>query len=790
MAMDAVSLADFLSRPVLINSIAWQETDVVTHTTSIRPWYNFFNDTRIKYKLNNWAFIKCNLKIKVVFNASPFYYGAAMMVYQPLPAFKPNNIYDDSTLNTMIPYSQMKRAMIYPQHAEGIEMTLPFFLPTNFLHVSTAQEFTDMGLLKFVIMSQLQSANGTTGTGIGVNIYAWAENVVLSGPTVGLSMQDGVMQDGDEYGNGPISRPASAIASVAARLGDVPVIGKFATATSIGASAVSSIAKLFGFTNVPNIANQHGVQQRPLPPIATTEICYPFEKLTVDSKNELTIDHRSVGLPPMDEMCISNLVQRESYLTQFNWTTSNSTNDLLWNTAVTPQLYAATGDSNFYLYMPPMCWLSTMFHQWRGDVIFRFRVVCSQYHKGRLRISFDPDGYAGENIASDAVSATVVMTEILDLSEKLDIEMRIPYQQFLAWCGTKVSTDLTQSATPYGTAATFRHVRGSTNGSLTIRVLNTLSAPVASSTISVLVFVRGAENMEFANPISYGLKNMTSRVMQDGELENKGESDQTSIVAGKLEGPMDHLYLTYMGERISSMRTLLRRQNLITTVYPNPTTTNHELAQLTVTMNRLPCDGGYGAHALDTAYGTLDPIHAYRFDWVHGNFLSYFYPAFIGNRGSVNWTVTPDVGNGSSNLKLLTAARAPTNAGVDVAYTASYKGSRSVNSGWYQNVMYDSGAGAVISSPTTSNGLSLQMPFYAPYKFAPCDPDYVDYQIGKSYAVNDYWATSAIIGEPAPYVLASDLKFHFYAGIGTDFDLLYFLCVPTYGVLAGTPSAI
>jgi len=58
MAMDSVSLADFLSRPVLISTLNWAETDAAGAKANIDPFYQLFNTPTIKYKLNNWAFIK------------------------------------------------------------------------------------------------------------------------------------------------------------------------------------------------------------------------------------------------------------------------------------------------------------------------------------------------------------------------------------------------------------------------------------------------------------------------------------------------------------------------------------------------------------------------------------------------------------------------------------------------------------------------------------------------------------------------------------------------------------
>lgn len=785
-AMTAVSLSDFLARPVMIRSITWSENDLSGMKDSFSPWNLFFNDTRIKYKLNNWAFIKCDLKLRILFNASPFYYGAAMFNYQPLPNYSRSAIYNDTTLNQMIPYSQMPlRAMVYPQSPENVEITLPFFSPVNFLHCQKAQDFIDMGTVFMNILDGLQSANEVSGIGINFQVYAWAENVVLSGPSVGLAMQDGVV---DEYQDeGPVSRPASAIANIAARLGDVPIIGRFATATQIGATAVAGIAKLFGFTNVPVVHDQHGVAVRSFPPIASTEIGYPVEKLTLDSKNELTIDHRSVGLGPLDELPICHIAQRESYLSKVNWSTSSNVDALLLSCPVTPQLYSCASDTNQYLYMTPMCWLSTMFNYWRGDIIVRFRVVCSKYHRGRLRISYDPDGYSSENIVSDSISSSVVMTKIIDIAEETDVEFRIPYQQFSAWLTCKSVSTFNQTNAPVGN--TFKHERSYTNGCFTIRVHNVLTAPVATSTVSVLLFVRGAENLDFSSPTSVGIERLTTAFIQDGDVENKGESGTLATIAGIPSRPIDHLYLTYMGERVGSLRVLLRRMCRIMTHVPAAETIQ-DLVIKSLTLGRIPPYLGWHDDALNTAKGIIDTTTTYKFNWTSGNFLTYITPAFVGNRGSVNWSANLDMGYVGNLLKHFTVVRDKSSQKIKQSAIGANLGSTSANTKFMFEQFYTTGSGGLVVNQTASSA-HWAVPWLSPAKFAPTDLAWQNYNDGTRLPIstNDMWSAQwSLSGSYGAQPTGA--KLHLYAGAGTDFDLLYFLHVPVYGVLSSYPTAV
>jgi len=787
MAMDSVSLADFLSRPVLISTLNWAETDAAGAKANIDPFYQLFNTPTIKYKLNNWAFIKCNLHLRFVYNASPFYYGSMMVNWKPLQGLSPSFLYNDGSAKILIPFSQTPgRVMIEPQTPEDQEMVLPFFWPANFLRAQLATDFQNVGTLYFNIVNTLKSANAVTGVGITVKVYAWASDVVLSGPSVGLALQEGVE---DEYHqDGPVSKPASAIANIAARLGDLPVIGRFATATQIGATAIGNIAKLFGFTNVPVINDQQGFQPRALPPIATTDVGFPFEKLTVDSKNELTIDHRSVGLSSTDELPIASIVQRESYLTSFNWVTTDAADTVLFSSAVTPGLWDATGTSNQYLYMTPMAWAATMFDYWRGDVIFRFKVTCSKFHRGRLKISFDPDGYSSLNVTTDQ-SSHLIMTKIIDISEETNVELRIPYQQYKAWLSTQKANTMTSSNKNWGTNA-FYHTRGVDNGNIVVTVQTLLTAPVDPSTVNVQVYVRGAENMDFASPTTVGLDRLTSATIQEDVEEvpqdhlNQGNTSIVSVSSGAISRPIDHLYLTYMGERIASLRVLLRRQCKVFT--HAPAASSGEYIVRTLTLPRLQPMLGYDGSALDSVKGVINTGNNYLFNWTLPNFLSYVAPAFRGSRGSVNWTAVFDMGYNGTNLKYFTVVRNKYTSTNSTAVTTASVGSISTNNKfWYENSR-TSGPGALVATGPTSNAANWQMPFYATTKFTFTDAANLNNNALTEFTANDMW--TAEYSQSASYGTSTNsAKLHLYAGAGTDFDLLYFLHVPTYGVLSALP---
>lgn len=67
----------------------------------------------------------------------------------------------------------------------------------------------------------------------------------------------------DEYGQGVVSTVASGVAKATGLLTEIPVVGPFATATSMVAGATARVANLFGWTNVPNVADVQPFKDTP-----------------------------------------------------------------------------------------------------------------------------------------------------------------------------------------------------------------------------------------------------------------------------------------------------------------------------------------------------------------------------------------------------------------------------------------------------------------------------------------------------------------------------------------------
>lgn len=774
-----VPLKDFLSRPVRIAQFQWNEADLPGNLLSIRPWQLFFNNQFVKPKTANFAFIRCNLKVKVLINASPFYYGAMLASYLPVPGITPSTIQVGPGFDWFIPISQRPHMWIYPANSEGGIMDLPFFWNKNWLRTQVSQEFADMGQLDFSAFTTLQSANGVSSAGVTVQVYAWAENVELSGPSLGLVMQT------DEYGDGPISKPASAIAALAGKMTNDPNIGRFATATQMGARAVSKMATMFGFSNPPVLDNI--IPQRPtaFPQMSNVENCFPSEKLTLDPKNELSVDPSIVGLPSVDSLEISRLVQKESFLTQIAWDTADPVDRMLFSSYVTPEMFGASAATQqTAIFGTPMWWVSRMFNAWRGDIIFRFKFVSTQFHKGRVRISWDPQGTATSNLFNTADSSNVVQTVVVDLGKDTDVEFRIPYHQAYPWCQTYNQLNVADVPFAITPTRTFGPSEVYQNGAITVRVQTALTSPVASSNVVMQVFVKGAENLEFANP---GMRNqpISPFVAQSGEFAEPMNDEPDHIELGKISQVPRERYLVNFGETITTLRSLLYRHYM--TNVTQATTTGAHNSFYNATFFRMPASYGYDPFGSLTAKGLITPTSSYPFNYTFLNPITWIMSAFVGYRGSMILTI-----NASSVgvLNHVRVCRLPSTQVVQTSATFVSSAYVSRDDTAYRAWLnLDGGSGgSALTATRTQQGLTVVLPNYNVSKFTSCSPQFRNLSSlatgggREAFNLEIYASTSGTSNQ------LTDTKLEWHFAGGPDLTPLFFVNVPTVYLYNSIPA--
>jgi len=767
-----VELGTFLQRPVQIYEQSWQiGTNLLAATSTFNPWYEYFSHTSIKKKLDNYYMLRCNLHLKFVINASPFYYGCCLVAYTPVTHFAVvppivNSGYEN------IPLSQRPHIYLYPQNSQGGDMILPFLYPKNWLDATNLADLNNMGTIDMNSLTTLMNANGLTTDTINIKVYAWTEDLELAGPTVKLALQSGL----DEYSHkGTISKPASAIARAAGRLKSIPGIGPFATATSYAAGAVADIASLFGYTDVPVIDDVHAFQPKAYPNLAATDIGVPIEKLTLDSKNELTIDTKVAGADIEDELIISDFCKRESFIFSSTWAGTDLVNAGLFWSAVTPDMARVTSiTGGDVVYFTPMSYVSNAFRYWRGDIKFRFKFICTPYHRGRVRINWDPKGDI--NTLGDYTTETY--TRIVDITEETEVTICVPYTQPLAYLETETST-----TTRFGKTTTGAAYSGSTyNGYITMRVLNEQTSPVDSADIKVLVFVSGCDNLEFANPRDI-VNTYSPYAPQSGQYDINENIHELGL---KPSVPDPNINLVYMGERCVTLRQLFRRSSKYKRYITDENSTARLYLDQRIAIGRSPEYPGYDPLGNETLKGLISLIGE-PYNVCSWTYTTWFSLCFVGSRGSYHYTINPLT---SEPVCSMSVTRSAITRGTPVYEALAAPNSVDIQRDFINTSTMGMGmAGLNLITQRTLGGIMVSAPMYSQYKFLSNDPanrtdgTSLDGSNKDTLFLNTMTLGSATNNQ-------SELLLDTYVSAGTDFSLVFFLNAPNLYRYTSIPTVV
>jgi len=582
----------------------------------------------------------------------------------------------------------------------------------------------------------------------------------------------------DEYGNGPISRPASTIASAARYFTSIPLIGPYARATEIGASAISKIATLFGWTNVPVIDNAMPFKSLPFHSLTSAHVSEPVSKLTLDPKGELTVDPTTVGLSPEDELSIPYICQKESYLTQTSsWSTSTATNSLLFQSYVTASMFTQSSPSGGGTYttdFTPMGHLSAMFNNWHGDIIFRFKVICSKFHRGRLQITWDPVGDVYNNGITSTTNTS--FTQVLDISDTTDCSIRVPYLQAKPWLETCNVLNNFGAATPYQ-IGTFSNLgtNARSNGVITVRVLTNLSAPIDTSAVTLVVFVKGAENLEFANPMDVSYNASTFKPQADDKVDTDFGEDSF----------FPNRFKVNYGEAVPSMRILLRRAAFVDAIPLNfLDASSKQLMYATQGFHKYPPMPGFDTtNGNSTVKGWETPATTYKYQFTKMTPFNWMQSCYVGCRGSMRWHFNVD-GTGRQPLHTIRVTRNnndmsgyPATSAGWITATQPNNASRS-QLNWLATTLDAGVSGQVLTNQLTQTSLSVELPQMNNNRFVTADPTITYAGSAEDNSDRETYNLILLFKPQQSGASCIDYVVTRYAGIGTDFNFFFYLNAP------------
>jgi hypothetical protein len=573
-------------------------------------------------------------------NGNAFYYGRVLVSYNPFLSYDTTQDPDAiSTQFSLCAESQRPRLFLDPTTSQGGVMKLPLLWPLNGFDLTSLNPIA-LGEITMRGLSELGHANDGDEP-ISIQVWAWMEDVHLEVPTAvdsfDLAPQSGdeKVQSNEEY-KGIISKPAMTIAAIAGKLATVPAIAPYAKATQIVASGVGNVARLFGYSKPNTVDNIEMYSPRYFGNMASTQGVDTTFSLAGDPKRELTIDPATINMPRVDELHFQHLGKKESYIGTFDWSTSDSANAVLNQILVTPIQYLKELDGAFAVYQfATTAFMSLPFEFWRGSLRFRFQIISSNFHRGRLRIAYDPlTSSAGD------VNENTTMNRMVDIATEKDFVIEVGWGTEYPWL-THLSPDGLDP--PFGTDVAALYDVNQHNGILTTSIVNELTTPNSTAqSVSVAVYVSAGEDFEVAVPSAEIIKTMSYFQNEAASLAPLApqSGDEEDIMANTpiIEQPTQRMLESstigtsqdvFFADPFVSFRTLMKRYTKADAYKFDPPDGSLRIVQMR--FPHRPFCYGYDPNGIHATEDSLS------FNYASPNFISYVLPAYGMYRGSFRW---------------------------------------------------------------------------------------------------------------------------------------------------------
>lgn len=769
-------LANFFARPIKIQEFEWATAGSLYAT--FNPWSLYLEDPRVSNRIANFNMMRCKLHLKFVINGNGFMYSRALVAY--LPFHNWDALTETAAIfpEDLTQESQMPHIFLNPTTSTGGDMILPFVWPQNNVYIPTS-EWNNLGMCILRSFAPLKHANGATAVST-ISVFAWAEDMNLNVLT-SVDPSTMVPQSGEEIdvanATGIVSGPASAVSKAASALSTIPSIAPFATATSIAASGVSTVARSLGYSRPPQTRDNTSVKPVATSSLALTTVPDSCHRLTLDDKQELTIDPRITGLDSEDAMSIKTIASKESFLTQFNWGIGTSPSTLLWNARVDPCIFNS-GISGKY-HFPACCVAALPFKYWTGTMKFRFQVMSSAYHKGRLKITYDPNWVANEEF-------NTMYTRVVDLSSETDFTVSISNGQ---------TTTLLDHHLPGIDSVTqlFSSTRYTSkeegNGVVAVSILNELTTPnsTVNNDVTINVFVSMGDDFEVYVPDDHFARFVYAPQSGEEQPDSLNATDEPEASQEHTIGPtissLDKVPLVFVGESVKSFRQMLKRYTLHTSY--NPIITGDRNVMLST---------AYFPYLRGNVPGAIhQTFTAAPYNYCNTLLLHLIVNCFSAWRGSIRTKVVPTgyykltdrlmtirverdlIDSGAYNQYRLTNTTAPNYTSADKAAFAAVIDS-------FSSSLTFGAKGMTYSVSSINPTVEFEVPFYSNARFIPGKIS--DYTGARDFSVHELPGVNYqmyINGNPIT-------NYQFYHAIGEDFNAYFWTGCPPMWYEANPPT--
>jgi len=605
-------------------------------------------------KLKGFLGFKATTVIRVQINANRFQQGRILVHYIPQRNAVGNKNEWIRNVNLTQKTQHPRVELDMGTQSECI-MEIPYIHPASCLNLQTGKG--NLGSIFFDMYSPLTVGTGGSNT-CDYTIWVSFKDIEINTPSTG-DLVFGTQMDSGNI-NGSILRKAQPTGSVKAKMakeretrrtgwlssaladaadisGSVaslampiaPTLSALAAPTNWALSAAANMASSFGWSK-PTVTNEPTIVKfGSAPYMVNSDGADTSLVLANQANNEVRV-LAGFGNTDIDEMSLKYLTSIPAYFTQFNITTSDAHDTSLFEDLIQPAYYyfSSTSDplvsgiktkglaSVSYRTYLPISYFSRFFRYYRGSVKYTLKFVKTEFHSGRLLVSYTPGNSV--SIPGNADS-TYVFREIIDLRHSNEFSFICPF------VATQPYRPTIDTACDDGNSSSF--------GTFQIRVLNELVAPGSvSSSITCLVEVSAADDFELAYPVPfvgsdayYEYESAVFTTQMDSVNDLVGATQKcigsSKIVNPNNLSPAEHC----IGEVVTSIKQLLTRFSQTRTTYEGTSLSARSINPWVI--------GTYAPNADDNDYGVAGVLGS--------DYYAFLASCFCYARGSIRIGFTP-----------------------------------------------------------------------------------------------------------------------------------------------------
>lgn len=546
-AVSDPSLAMFLSKPYLVSQTLWTAATTSNNNLLNFSTTSFSSLTIYKDKFSGYNLFRGTCCFKLVINAQPFQAGRLLMHVLPFVGASPLS-YEVSHNIDLVQKTTHPSVELDCRDTTAI-IEIPWVGPSPWY--SKSDPTLDWGKLYVDVLSPL--VTGTSGsTGVEVSLFIYFKDCEFAAPLVPQSgdksnvskirrraQKVSADEEMEDMGQG---KPISTVLRLSSRVADiaagVPLLSSIAAPASWVLRASADVASKLGWSK-PNLTTpSQFMVLRPLHNAGNADGSSQAEPLAISADPNVSILPGFAGTD-IDEMSWNYIKAIPSFLTRFTFNSATAVGTNIYSQSIAPANMNVSYSNGLvspnlaaYKTYPSFCYVASAFNKYRGGVKMILKFVKTDYHSGRLLVTWTP--VPNISTATTTANSAYSMRTIIDIRETTEVEIVLPYMLPYAWQQSDVSM-----------------------GQVDVLILNSLQQPTTvASTIDVLVYYAAADDFDVA------MFNSSARVPYSPQ---SGDKPNTKV-AGVIGNDTSTIAMTEefsIGEKFCSIKQLISRYSRV-----------------------------------------------------------------------------------------------------------------------------------------------------------------------------------------------------------------------------------